>query len=91
MVENMVNGSTATRIVGGSLEDFSKATGYQIEYFVPYEQLDINGKDDLDLLRMYFGFHEIEITDVISREVDYVARGANITDPSTWVRISFEK
>jgi hypothetical protein len=85
------NGSTATRIVGGSLEDFSKATGYQIEYFVPYEQLDINGKDDLDLLRMYFGFHEIEITDVISREVDYVARGANITDPSTWVRISFEK
>jgi hypothetical protein len=84
-------GATATRIIGGTADDLSNATGYQIEYFVPYEQLNIDGKKELDLLRMYFAYHEIEITDVISREIEYVARGASITDPSTWLRIDFNK
>ena len=84
------DGAHAVKLKSGSLDDPSTISGYYAEFFVPYSQIGFESKDDFYALRIYFEMHCIEDTGVIRRELNQVAKNASKTDPSTWLKISFE-
>lgn len=83
-------GAHAAKLKDGSLDNISEASGYTAEFFVPYEVLGFESKDDFDSMRIYLEMHCIEDTGVIRRELNVVAKKASKTDPSTWLKIKFE-
>lgn len=84
------DGATHVRIKNGTLEDLSGATGYYVETFMPYEELDIQDPEGLEKIRLYFGMYSTESTELIKREINVVARNAGQKDPSSWLRIEFK-
>ena len=85
------DGATEVRIKNGSIDDLGNATGYYVETFIPYEVLDITERENVEKLRVYFSMFSTESTDVIKRELNYVARNASQSDPTTWLRIDLKK
>lgn len=83
-------GAHAVKIKNATLENITEASGYTVEFYVPYSSLGFTSKDDFDSLRVYFEIHCIEDTGVIRRELNTVAKKASKTDPSTYLKLKFD-
>lgn len=85
------DGSTMVRIKNGTLDNLENATGYYAETFIPYDLLNLEKGQDTEKIRMFFSMYSTESTEIIKRELTYVARNASQTDPTTWLRVDLGK